>query len=323
MRKSQAIPALLLAVLSAIAQTAAAQTAGKTMRIVVPFPPGGPSDYAARVVALKLPEYLGQPVIVDNRPGASGTLGAEMVARSAPDGNTLSIANVGMLTVLPHLQVKMPYDTFKDFTPVTNLIGGPSFLLVHPSVPARNLQELIALAKKRPGELTYASASVGQISHMNGELMKLLAGIDVLHVPYKGTGPIMPELIGGQVSMTFSTSVDTLQFVKAGRVNLLAVTGKQRLPMVAGTPTMEEAGLPGFESLNWNGLIGPAGIPRDVLTRINREIVRAINAPDVKEKVVAQGNFVIGDTPEQFSAYIRSENDKWARVVKAANIKPE
>jgi tripartite-type tricarboxylate transporter receptor subunit TctC len=317
MRKPQLIAALLLAV---IAHTAAAQTAGKPVRIVVPFPPGGPSDYAARVVAQKLPEYLGQPAIVENRPGASGTLGAEQVARAAPDGNTLVIANVGMLTVLPHLQ-KMPYDTFRDFTPVTNLIGGPSFLLVHPSVPARNLRELIALAKKRPDELTYASASVGQISHMNGELMKLLAGIDVLHVPYKGTGPVMPELIGGQVSMTFSTSVDNLQFVRAGRVRLLAVTGKHRLPMVPDTPTMEEAGLPGFESLNWNGLVGPAGIPRDVLARLNREIVRAVNAPDVKEKVIAQGNFVIGDTPEQFGAYIRSEYDKWARVVKQANIK--
>ena len=314
------LAALLLSALSA---TTTAQTAGKTIRIVVPFPPGGPSDYAARVIAQKLPEYLGQPVIVDNRPGASGTTGAELVTRAAPDGTTLCIANVGMLTVLPHLQAKMPYDTFKDFTPITNLIGGPSFLLVHPSVPARNLKELIALAKKRPGELTYASASVGQISHMNGELMKLLAGIDVLHVPYKGTGPIMPELIGGQVSMTFSTSVDTLQFVKAGRVNLLAVTGKQRLPMVPATPTMAESGLPGFESLNWNGLVGPANIPRDMLTRLNREIARALNAPDVKDKIVAQGNFAIGDTPEQFAAYIRSEYDKWGSVVKKANIKLE
>jgi tripartite-type tricarboxylate transporter receptor subunit TctC len=318
MFKSSVIAVLLL---PALIQSAAAQTTGKPLRIVVPFPPGGPSDYAARIVAQKLLEQSGQPTIVENRPGASGTLGAEQVARSAPDGNTLVIANVGMVTVLPHLQAKMPYDTFKDLTPVVNLIGGPSFLLVHPSLPVRNLKELIALAKKRPGELTYASASVGQISHMNGELMKLLAGIDVLHVPYKGTGPVMPELIGGQVSMTFSTSVDNLQFVKAGRVRLLAVTGKQRLPMIPDTPTMEEAGLPGFDSLNWNGLVGPAGIPRDVLTRLNREIVRAVNAPDVKEKVAAQGNFVIGDTPEQFAAYIRSEYDKWGRVVKQAHIK--
>ena len=314
-------PGIVTLVLSMLSTVAAAQTAGKTVRIVVPFPPGGPSDYAARVLAQKLPEYLGQPVIVDNRPGASGTTGAEQVARAAADGATLCIANTGMLTILPHLQAKMPYDPFRDFTPVTNLIGGPSFLLVHPSIPAKTLKELISLAKKRPGELTYASASVGQISHMNGELMKLLAGIDVLHVPYKGTGPILPELIGGQVSMTFSTSVDNLQFVKGGRVNLLAVTGKQRLPMVPDTPTMAESGLPGFESLNWNGLVGPANIPRDVLMRLNREIARALNAPDVKDKIVAQGNFVIGDTPEQFAAYIRADFDKWGSVVKQANIK--
>lgn len=309
--------------LSVFPLTAAAQGAGKPVRIVVPFPPGGPSDYAARVISQRLPEYLGQPVIVDNRPGGNGTTGAEFVARAAPDGMMLCIANVGMLTILPHLQAKMPYDALKDFTPVTNLIGGPSFLLVHPSVPARNLKDLIALAKKRPGELAYASAGVGQISHMNGELMKLRAGIDVLHVPYKGTGPIMPELIGGQVSMTFSTSVDNLQFVKAGRVNLLAVTGKQRLPMLPDTPTMSEAGLPGFESLNWNGIVGPANLPRDALTRLNREIVRALNAPDVRERIAAQGNFTIGDTPEQFADYVRSEFDKWGNVVKQAHIRLE
>ncbi len=293
----------------------------KPIRIVVPFPPGGPSDYAARVLAQKLPESIGQQVIVDNRPGASGMVGAEQVARSAPDGYTTVIANTGMLTILPHLEAKMPYDPLRDLTFITNLIGGPSFLLLHPSVPARNLKELIALARKRPGQLSYASASVGQISHMNGELMKLLAGIDVLHVPYKGTGPIMPELIGGQVSMTFSTSADTLQFVKAGRVRLLAVTGKQRLPMIPDIPTMAESGLPGFESLNWNGIVGPAGMPRDIVLRLNREFARALNSPDVKERVNALGNFVIGDTPEQFGVYIREEFEKWGRVVKQANIK--
>ncbi len=293
----------------------------KTLRIVVPFPPGGPSDYAARILAQKLPEYVGQQTIVDNRPGASGMLGAELVARAAPDGYTMVIANTGMLTILPHLEAKMPYDPLRDFTPITNLVGGPSFLLVHPSLPVRDVKQLIALAKKRPGQLTYASASIGQISHMNGELMKLLAGIDLLHVPYKGTGPIMPELIGGQVSMTFSTSADNLQFVKAGRVRLLAVTGKQRLPMIPDTPTMAESGLPGFDSLNWNGIVGPAGMPREILLRLNREFARALNSPDIKERVSALGNFVIGDSPEQFGAYIRDEYDKWGRVVKQANIK--
>ena len=295
----------------------------KPVRIVVAFPPGGPSDYAARVVSLKLTEFIGQPVLVDNRPGAGGVLGTELVARAAPDGYTLLIGNTGTLSVLPHLKATMPYDALRDFTAITNLIGGPSFLLTHPSVPVKNLRELITLARKRPGQLTYASAGVGQISHMNGELLRQLAGIDLLHVPYKGTGPIMPEILGGQVSITFSTSIDNLQFVKLGRLRALAVTGRERLAVAQDLPTMAEAGLPGFESLNWNGIVGPAGMPRDIVNRLNREIVRAINLPDVKEKVLAQGNFVIGDTPEQFAAFILAESNKWARVVKQGNINIE
>jgi tripartite-type tricarboxylate transporter receptor subunit TctC len=311
-----------LALGAGLAGLAGAQTfPAKPIRIMVAFPPGGPSDYAARVVSAKLAESLGQPVVVENRPGAGGALATELAARAAPDGHTLVVGNTGTLTVLPHLQAKIPYDALRDFTPITNLIGGPSFLLLHPSVPAKNLRELIALAKRQPGRLTYASAGVGQISHMNGELLKLLAGIDLLHVPYKGTGQVTPELLGGQVSMTFSTSVDNLQFVKAGRVRLLAVTGKERLGVIPDTPTMAEAGVPGFDSLNWNGIVGPARIPRDIVNRLNRELVRAVRAPDVAEKVVAQGNFVIGDTPEQFGAYIRTESEKWGRVVKQAKIK--
>jgi len=311
-----------LALGAGLAGLAGAQTfPAKPIRIMVAFPPGGPSDYAARVVSTKLAESLGQPVVVDNRPGAGGALATQLAARAAPDGYTLVVGNTGTLTVLPHLQAKIPYDALRDFTPITNLIGGPSFLLLHPSVPAKNLRELVALAKRQPGKLTYASAGVGQISHMNGELLKLLAGIDLLHVPYKGTGQVTPELLGGQVSMTFSTSADNLQFVKAGRVRLLAVTGKERLGVIPDTPTMAEAGVPGFDSLNWNGIVGPARIPRDIVNRLNRELVRAVKAPDVVEKVVAQGNFVIGDTPEQFGGYIRTESEKWGRVVKQAKIK--
>ncbi|HYK15911.1 MAG TPA: tripartite tricarboxylate transporter substrate-binding protein, partial [Burkholderiales bacterium] len=234
---------------------------------------------------------------------------------------TLLIGNTGTLAVLPHLQAKIPYDALRDFTAITNLIGGPSFLLTHPSVPVKNLRELIDLARKRPGQLTYASAGVGQISHMNGELLKQLANIDLVHVPYKGTGPVMPEMLGGQVSMTFSTSIDNLQFVKTGRLRGLAVTGKERLAIAQELPTMAESGLPGFDSLNWNGIVGPAGLPKDIVARLNREIVRAVNLPDIKDKVIAQGNFVIGDTPEQFAGYIRAESDKWARVVKQGNIR--
>jgi tripartite-type tricarboxylate transporter receptor subunit TctC len=312
-----------LSILAAgLAGVAGAQSfPSRPIRIVVPFPPGGPSDYAARIVSAKIAEPLGQPVIVENRPGAGGALASEMVARAEPDGYTLLIANTGTLTILPHLKTSIGYDPQRDFTAVTDLVGGPSFLLVHPSVPARTLRDLIALAKRSPGKLTYASAGVGQISHMNGELLQQLARIDLLHVPYKGTGAVTPELIGGQVMMTFSTSADNLQLVQAGRVRLLAVTGKKRLPMIPDTPTMAEAGVPGFESLNWNGIVGPARMPADVVQRLNRALASAVKAPDVVEKVTALGNFVIGDTPEQFSAYIRAESDKWARVVKQAHIK--
>ncbi len=308
---------LTLAVSIAYAQTYPV----KPVRILVPFPPGGPSDYAGRVVGIKLSEFIGQPVVIDNRPGAGGALATELGARAAPDGYTLLIANTGTFAVLPHLQAKMPYDAMRDFTPIVNLIAGPAFLLIHPSVPAKNLRELISLAKRNPGQLTHGSAGIGQSSHMNGELLKQLAGIDFLQVPYKGSGPIMPELVGGQLMMHFSTAVDNLQFVKAGRVRAIAVTGRERLSVAPDVPTMVEAGLPGFESLNWNGIVGPAAMPRDIVNRLNREMVRVLNSPDVREKIVAQGNYVIGDTPEQFAAFIRAESDKWARVVKQANIK--
>ena len=295
----------------------------KPVRILIPFPPGGPSDYAARVVGIKLAEFLGQHVVADNRPGAGGLVATELGARAAPDGYTLLIANTGTFAVLPHLHAKIPYDAVRDFTPIVNLIAGPAFLLVHPSVPVRNLRDLSALAKKMPGQITHGSAGIGQSSHLNGELLKQLAGIDFLQIPYKGSGPIIPELIGGQLMMHFSTSVDNLQFVKSGRVRALAVTGTTRLGVAPDLPTMAEAGLPGFESLNWNGVVGPAGLQRDIVLRLNQEMVRVLNLPDIKEKIIAQGNYVVGDTPEQFAAFMRAESDKWQRVVRKGNIKLE
>jgi tripartite-type tricarboxylate transporter receptor subunit TctC len=310
--------------LALVASISFAQTyPSKPVRILIPFPPGGPSDYAGRVIGIKLAELIGQTILVDNRPGAGGLLATEMAARAAPDGYTLLIANTGTFTVLPHLQAKMPYDAMRDFTPIMNLIAGPAFLLVHPSVPAKNLRELIALMKRMPGQITHGSAGIGQSSHLNGELMKQLAGVDFLQVPYKGSGPIMPELIGGQLMMHFSTAVDNLQFVKSGRVRALAVTGKERVSVTPDIPTMAEAGLPGFESLNWNGLVGPAGLQRDIVNRLHRELVRVLNFPDVKEKILAQGNYVVADTPEQFAAFMHTESEKWARVLKQANIKAE
>ncbi|MBI3055020.1 MAG: tripartite tricarboxylate transporter substrate binding protein [Betaproteobacteria bacterium] len=293
----------------------------KPIRIVVAFAPGGPSDFAARVISQRLPKLLGQQVVVDNRAGAGGLVGAEHVAKSQPDGYTLLIANVGMLSVARYLYSKLPYDPARDFAPITNLIGGPSWLIVHPSVPVHSAKELIALAKARPGQLTYGSAGVGQVSHLNGELFKIRAGVDIGHVPYKGTGQITPDLIGGQISMSFSTDIQSLLLGKAGKLRMLAVTSLKRSPAAPEVPTVDESGLKGFEVLNWNGIVAPAGTPREIIARLNRDFVTVIQLPEVKQLVGAQGNIVIGDTSEEFGAYIRAESDKWSKVIKQLGIK--
>lgn len=293
----------------------------KPIRIVVAFAPGGPSDFAARVISQRLPKLLGQQVVVDNRAGAGGLVGAEHVAKSQPDGYTLLIANVGMLSVARYLYSKLPYDPGRDFAPITNLIGGPSWLIVHPSVPVHSAKELIALAKARPGQLTYGSAGVGQVSHLNGELFKIMAGVDIVHVPYKGTGQITPDLIGGQISMSFSTDIQSLLLGKAGKLRMLAVTSLKRSPAAPEVPTVDESGLKGFEVLNWNGIVAPAGTPREIIARLNRDFVKVIQLPEVKQLVGAQGNIVIGDTSEEFDAYIRAESDKWSKVITQLGIK--
>ncbi|MBI2291156.1 MAG: tripartite tricarboxylate transporter substrate binding protein [Betaproteobacteria bacterium] len=293
----------------------------KPIRIVVAFAPGGPSDFAARVISQRLPKLLGQQVVVDNRAGAGGLVGAEHVAKSQPDGYTLLIANVGMLSVARYLYSKLPYDPARDFAPITNLIGGPSWLIVHPSVPVHSAKELIALAKARPGQLTYGSAGVGQVSHLNGELFKIMAGVDIVHVPYKGTGQITPDLIGGQISMSFSTDIQSLLLGKAGKLRMLAVTSLKRSPAAPEVPTVDESGLKGFEVLNWNGIVAPTGTPREIIALLNRDFVKVIQLPEVKQLVGAQGNIVIGDTSEEFGAYIRAESDKWSKVIKQLGIK--
>jgi tripartite-type tricarboxylate transporter receptor subunit TctC len=316
-------PAVALVLGFAHGTAAAQRYPSKTVRIVVPYPAGGPSDYAGRVAAQKLSEYLGQQVIVDNRPGGSGAVATEQVARAAPDGYTLLIANGGTFSILPHLVMRAGYDPARDFAPIANLIGGPCYLLVHPSVPARNLRELVALAKARPGQLTLGSGGVGQITHMAGELLKVSAGIEILHVPYKGMAQVVPELIGGQISMIFSTAVETLQFAKAGRVRPLAVTSKARVASAPDVPTIAESGLSGFEALTWNGIVAPAALPRDLVQSLNRDLLRAVASPDIQERLAVQGNYAIGGSPEAFGAYIRAEFDKWGDVVRKANIRME
>jgi len=293
----------------------------KPVRIVVPFPPGGPSDFAARSVSQHLPQFIGQPVIVDNRTGGAGITGTDAVAKSPPDGHTLLVTTVGVMVIAPYLFNNLPYDPFRDFIPVTNLVSGPSVLVVHPSVPVRTVQELIAFARAQPGKLTYGSTGPGQISHLNGELFKSLAEVDILHVPYKGAAPLLPELIGGQISMNFSTAIDGINLMRAGRLRALAVTSPQRLAVMPEVPTMDEAGLKGYDVSNWNGLWAPAKTPHDVVERLHREICKAMDFADVRERVAAQGNMVVCDTPVEFAAYIRKEAVKWSKVIRDARIK--
>ena len=310
---------ILMVMLSFAAASYAQTFPAKPIRIVVPSPAGGPSDFAARAVSQNLPQYLGQSVIVDNRPGGAGLIGAEIVAKAPPDGHTLLVATGGLMIITPLVINKMPYQT-ADFAPLTNLISGPSYLLVHPSLPVRSLKALIELTRTRPGELTYGFAGPAQVSHLNGELLKSLARIDIVSVPYKGTANLFTQLVGGEVSMAFTTSVDSLAFVRAGRLRALAVTTLKRSPAMPDVPTMDEAGLKGYEVSNWNGIWAPVKTPREVVERLNRDIARTLQAPDVKERVAALGNQIVADTPDEFAAYIRRETDKWSKLVKEANI---
>ena len=315
-----ALCAGLFALLFAV--TAWSQTfPSKPIRIVVPFPPGGPSDFAARSVSQHLPQFISQPVIVENRTGGAGMTGTDAVAKSQPDGHTLLVTTVGVMVIAPFLFNNLPYDPFRDFIPIANLVSGPSVLVVHPSVPARTVQELIALARAQPGKLTYGSTGPGQISHLNGELFKILAQVDILHVPYKGAAPLLPELIGGQISMNFSTATDGINLMRAGRLRALAVTSPKRLAVMPEVPTMDEAGLKGYDVSNWNGIWAPARTPRDVIERLHREICRSMDSADVRERVAAQGNVVVCDFPDEFAAYIRREAAKWSKVIKDAGIK--
>lgn len=293
----------------------------KPVHIIVPFPPGGPTDYAARLISQRLPKLLGQPVIVENRTGGAGITATDYVAKSPADGHTLLVATVGVMVIAPHLFNNLPYDTIRDFSPITNLVSGPAVLVVHPSVPVHSLNELIALAKAKPGYLTYGSTGLGQISHLNGELFKLRAGVDILHVPYKGAAPLLPELLGGQVSMNFMVTVDGLNYIRAGRLRALAVTSLHRLPLLPEVPTMDESGLKGYDVSNWNGIWAPAKTPPAVVAQLNQEIAAVMRSDEVRALVGAQGNLVAVDTPERFSKFIAEEGSRWSSVIRDAHIK--
>lgn len=288
----------------------------KPIRIVAPFPPGGPADILSRIIGHKLSQSWGQQVIVDNRPGAGGNIGADLVAKAAPDGYTLLLGFVGTHAINASLYAKMPYDNVKDFEPVSQIAAVTIVLVVHPSVPALSIKELIALAKSKPGQLTFGSPGNGTPQHLAGQLFNTMADVDMLHVPYKGAVPALTDLLGGQVSMIFSSMPPALPLVKTGKIRALGVTSATRSPAAPAIPTITESGLPGYEVNNWYGILAPRGTPKEIVSKLNAEIVKILNMPDVKESLAVQGAEPVSGTPEQFAAYIKEETEKWAKIVK-------
>lgn len=305
----------------ALAAPAGAQSyPSKPMRVVAPFAPGGALDLTARTVGAKMTESLKQPVIIDNRPGAGGVIGADLVAKAAPDGHMILLASPAEVAVLPHLQ-KMPYNAEKDLAPVSLAVVTPLILVVHPSLPVKTVRELIDFARARPRELTYASAGTGGVQHLAGELLKITAKIDIVHVPYKGAAPAMPDLIGGHVVMFFSGMPPSIPHVRAGKLRALAVTTTKRSPAAPEVPTMTEAGVAGFDVSNWFAYFVPAGTPSPVIDRLAAEINRALKLPDVREKLGHVGAEAVGTSPEELARFMRSESEKFAKLIKASGAK--
>lgn len=316
-----ACAAALFAISTAFAQTQAFPT--KPIRFVVPFAPGGSTDTLARTLGTKLSEGLGQQVVIDNRAGGNGLIGMEIVAKAPPDGHTIVLGYIANLAIDPSLYSKLPFDPIKDYEPVTLIATSPNVLVVHPSVPANNLKELIALAKAKPGGINYASASVGSVGHLTGELLNQLAGIKMVHVAYKGSGQAVTDLLGGHIQAMFSGFSSTLPHIKAGKLRALAQTGAKRSPALPDVPTIAESGFPGFEATAWYGVLAPAKTPKPIVNRLNAELLKALKLPDVRERLAGLGFEIAATTPEQFGAYIRSEIKKWSKVVKASGARVE
>jgi tripartite-type tricarboxylate transporter receptor subunit TctC len=313
-------PLLLAFILPAVqAQTAPWPT--KPVRIVVTFPPGGAPDTLARVLADKWSQSLGQPFTVDNKAGAGGNIGSDFVAKSPPDGTTLLVGTVGTHAINPALYPNIPYNNIRDFTPVSFLAATPNLLVVNNGVPAKTVKELIALAGKTP--LTFGSSGSGTSIHLSGELFNTLAGVKMQHIPYKGRAQAVPDLLGGRISMIFDNMPSVLPLVKSGDVRAIAVTSATRSAAAPNIPTLAESGLPGFEATSWFALLAPAGIPKDMLARINAETIRVMNLPDVRDKLFQLGLEVAPGTPESLASYIQLETTKWAKVVKESGAKPD
>jgi len=301
---------------------AAQQYPSKPVRLVVPFPPGGPTDVVSRLIAPKLAELLGQQIVVENRGGSGGMIGTEQVAKAVPDGYTIIMGTIGGLAVAKSLNPRLGYDTLRDLAPITQSVSVTSILIVHPSVPAKNVQELLAIAKSSPGKLNYASSGNGTVTHLAGELLKLLGKVSIVHVPYKGGAPALTAIMSGEVDMSYENSLIITPYIRSGRVRALAVTGATRSKLLPDLPTIAET-LPGYNASGWYGLLAPAATPKPIIARLHVEAAKALHSPDIVAKLASQGAEPVGNTPEEFTAFIRSEISKWANLVKAAKMRTD
>jgi tripartite-type tricarboxylate transporter receptor subunit TctC len=314
---------LIAGALGAIALcAAAADFPAKPVRIIIGFPPGGATDLVARLLAPKLAEAFKQQVIVDNRPGANGALASELTAKAAPDGYTVHLGTLAALVITPAI-TRVSYDPFKDFSPIGRTVSLQNIFIAHPTLPVKNIQDLIALAKARPGRLNFASSGTGSTGHLSGELLKTMAHIDMTHIPYKGGGPAMTDLLGGQVELFVAIISTAVPQVQAGKARALAVTGAKRSAALPDVPTVAESGVKGYESTNWYCMLGPANMPAPVVERWHKEMTAALNSPEIKQALFDRGIDSAPTTPAELTAYLKSETVKWTRVVKASNIKPD
>ena len=317
------LAALLLVTLAGALPACAQEYPRKAIRLIVPFAPGGGNDTVARAIANSAGASLGQPVVIDNRAGAGGMLGAELAARAPPDGYTLFLGGVGSHAVNPNLHAKLPYDPVKDFAPITLIASAPSVLVVNPSLPARTLAEFTALAKASPGRINYASNGNGSSAQLAAVLYESMAGVQMVHVPYKGLAPALVDLLAGEVQAMFSSVVAIVPNIKAGRLRALAVTGKRRAALLPEVPTLDESGVPGYEAGSWYGILAPAGTPQAVVAKLHKAIVRALAQPEVRERLVSEGAEVIGSTPEAFAAHITAELARMGKLIRDADIRME
>ena len=317
------LKAIALLMLAGAGAALAQQYPVKPIRMIIGFPPGGGTDIIGRIVAQRMSEGLKQQILPDNRGGASGQIAAELTAKAPPDGYTVMMAHIAAMSILPSLYPKLPYDPVRDFAPISLVAISPQLVVVHPSLPVKNIKELIALAKARPNEIHYASVGIGTVQHFAGELFNLQAGVKMVHVPFKGGGPSALNLVAGHVQLSFDVIPVVINQVKAGKLRPIAVTAEKRTPLMPDVPTVSEGGLKGIELATWWGLVAPAAVGKDVISRLHGETVKALQQSDIRGRIADNGADVVGNSPEEFAAFIRSERTKYARIAKEAKIKIE